>query len=71
MIVINPLIAIVIGCVVCSITGTIANACPISIRGTCQTIAAIVNLLILIVVIYLLVTSTASIGRPSKRYRYY
>lgn len=71
MIVINPLIAIILGCVVCSIIGTIANVCPISVRNTCQTIAAIINLIILVAVIYIIVTSTASIGRPSTRYRYY
>ena len=72
--VIHPVLAVLLGCILCSVIGTVAQLCPERSRSNCLTIASLVNIGILIVVIYMIVTSSSlNLGGSRggySRYRY-
>lgn len=54
----NPLIALIVGCIVCCILTSASNFCPSTIKKYCFSLAGVINCVICIYVLYLLATSS-------------
>lgn len=60
----NALIAIVLGCCLCSCLTSAANYCPERVKTYCGGLAGILNCAICIFVIFILATASTGGGQP-------
>ena len=61
MIRLNPIIALIIGCIICSCLNSLAAFCPGDTKTACFTIASAINCGICIFVLYIFLTSSAAV----------